>query len=211
VTEKLTVPALQAMKRQGRKIAAAVAWDTATARVLDGAGVDLVSVGDSVAVVLWGRESEGDVTLDELLVPCAAVARGVERALVSCDLPDPSVEAAARLRDEGGAGLVKVEGLGAVRAVAAAGIPVFAQLAGDGDPVEEAKRLEDAGAALLDFRHSGPERGRAVAAAVAIPVLGGLGGGPWLDGRVRAVHRLLGTAAAAYVDDVRAGRPVQGD
>jgi 3-methyl-2-oxobutanoate hydroxymethyltransferase len=124
VTEKLTVPALQAMKRQGRKIAAAVAWDTATARVLDGAGVDLVSVGDSVAVVLWGRESEGDVTLDELLVPCAAVARGVERALVSCDLPDPSVEAAARLRDEGGAGLVKVEGLGAVRAVAAAGASV---------------------------------------------------------------------------------------
>jgi hypothetical protein len=99
----------------------------------------------------------------------------------------------------------------AAAAVAAAGIPVFAQLAGDGDPVEEAKRLEDAGAALLDFRHSGPERGRAVAAAVAIPVLGGLGGGPWLDGRVRAVHRLLGTAAAAYVDDVRAGRPVQGD
>jgi hypothetical protein len=46
---------------------------------------------------------------------------------------------------------------------------------------------------------------------VSIPVLGGLGGGPWLDGRVRAVHRLLDGALDAYVDDVRAARPVQGD
>ena len=77
--------------------------------------------------------------------------------------------------------------------------------------MEQAKRLEDAGASLLDFRHSGPEAGAAVAAAVSIPVLGGLGGGPWLDGRMRAVHRLLDDAVAAYVDDVRAGRPVKGD
>jgi hypothetical protein len=44
-----------------------------------------------------------------------------------------------------------------------------------------------------------------------VPVLGGLGGGPWLDGRVRAVHKLLGAAVADYAEDVRAGRPVVGD
>jgi 3-methyl-2-oxobutanoate hydroxymethyltransferase len=55
------------------------------------------------------------------------------------------------------------------------------------------------------------EAGAEAAAAVSIPVLGGLGGGPWLDGRVRAVHRLLGDALAAFVEDVRAARPVQGD
>src|SRR5215210_5089616 len=98
------------MKREGRKIAAVVAWDTETARVADRAGVDIVSVGDSVAVSFWGREREGDVSLEELLVPCAAVARGVERALVSCDLPAPSVDAARRVL-EAGADVVKVEGV----------------------------------------------------------------------------------------------------
>ena len=220
MTQKLRLDALRAMKRDGRKIVGVVAWDTPTARAADRAWVDIVSIGDSVAVSLWGRESEGDVTLDEMLVFCTAVSRGVERALVSCDLPEPGVEAAQRLVDEGGADLVKVEGLEHVEAIAAAAIPVFAQLtttsnsllqASERTAVEQAKRLEDAGASLLDFRHSGPEAGAAVAAAVSIPVLGGLGGGPWLDGRMRAVHRLLDDAVAAYVDDVRAGRPVKGD
>ena len=191
----LTVADLHAMKREGRKIAAVVCWDSGTAQVADDAGVELVSVGDSVAA-----------SLDELLVFCRAVRRGVRRALVSCDLPDPSVEAARRLVDAG-ADLVKVEGVEHVRELAAAGIPVFAQI----EASAEAKRMEDAGAALVDFRHSGPAAGAEAVAAVSIPVLGGLGGGPWLDGRVRAVHRLLDDAVAAYADDVRAGRPVKGD
>jgi ketopantoate hydroxymethyltransferase len=104
-----------------------------------------------------------------------------------------------------GADLVKVEGAQNVRAIVAAGIPVFAQIAA----AAEAKRMEDAGAALIDFRHSGPEAGAEAVAAVSIPVLGGLGGGPWLDGRVRAVYKLLDVDG--YVDAVRAGRPVKGD
>ncbi len=71
--------------------------------------------------------------------------------------------------------------------------------------------MEEAGAALIDFRHSGPDAGAEAVAAVSIPVLGGLGGGPWLDGRIRAVHRLLDDAIAAYADDVRSGRAVKGD
>ena len=208
---KVTVAALQSMKREGRKIAALVAWDTATAEAADRAGVDIVSVGDSVAVSLWGRAAEGDLSVDELLLVCKAVARGAGRALVSCDLPDPSPEAARRLVDDGGAGMVKVAGEAAVASIADAGIPVLASLTGDGDPVDEARRLEAAGASALDFRHSGPEDGRRVAEAVAIPVIGGLGGGPWLDGRVRAAFKLIDDAAAAYVDDVRAGRSVKGD
>ena len=122
------------------------------------------------------------------------------------DLPEPSVEAARRLV-EAGADLVKVEGIEHVRELAAAGIPVFAQI----ETASEATAMEEAGAALIDFRHSGPDAGAAAVAAVSIPVLGGLGGGPWLDGRVRAVERLLGGAVAGYVEDVRAARPVQGD
>src|SRR5260370_22559645 len=58
--------------------------------------------------------------------------------------------------------------------------------------VEQAKCLEDAGASLLDFTNSGPIAGAAVAAAVKIPVIGGFGGGPWLDGRVRLAHTAIG-------------------
>jgi 3-methyl-2-oxobutanoate hydroxymethyltransferase len=195
VSEKLTVPALQAMKREGRKIVCVVAWDEGTARVLDDAGVDMVSVGDS-----------GAASFEELLVFCAAVRRGVRRAVVSCDLPTPSVEAARRLVDAG-ADMVKVEGVEDVRALAAGGIPVFAQI----EAADEAKAMAEAGAALIDFRHSGPEAGAEAVAAVSIPVVGGLGGGPWLDGRVRAVHKLLDDAIAAYVDDVRSGRLVKAD
>jgi 3-methyl-2-oxobutanoate hydroxymethyltransferase len=195
LTERRTVAALQAMKREGRKIVCVVAWDEGTARVLDDAGVDMISVGDS-----------GAASLDELLVFCAAVRRGAHSAVVSCDLPEPSVDAARQLADVG-ADIVKVEGVEHVRAIAAAGIPVFAQIAA----AAEAKPVEEAGAALIDFRDSGPEAGAEAVAAVSIPVLGGLGGGPWLDGRVRAVHKLVDDAVARYADDVRAGRPVKGD
>jgi 3-methyl-2-oxobutanoate hydroxymethyltransferase len=187
--------ALQALKRDGRKIVCVVAWDEGTARVLDDAGVDLISVGDS-----------GAASFDELVAFCAAVRRGATRALVSCDLPEPGVDAARRLV-EAGADLVKVEGVEHVRAIAAAGIPVFAQISA----AVEAKPMEEAGATLIDFRHSGPNDGAAAVAAVSIPVLGGLGGGPWLDGRVRAVYKLLDDGVAGYVDDVRAGRAVKGD
>jgi 3-methyl-2-oxobutanoate hydroxymethyltransferase len=233
VNDQVTLPALQAMKRDGRKIVGVVAWDTPTAQILDRAGVDVVSVGDSVGVNLWGRDSEGDVTLDEMVLVCRAVRLGVERALVSCDLPagTADVSAARRLVEEGGAGIVKAEGLDAVAGLTDAGIPVFAQLDGatgrTDDLVAQARRLEDAGAALLDFRHSGAEAGPAVVAAVAIPVIGGLGGGPWLDGRMRMIHRAVGYGASrgdayanvaevtydaisAYADDVRAGRQVRG-
>src|SRR5258705_334440 len=138
--ERMTVPALQAMKGEGRKITGVVAWDYQIARIVDRAGVDIVSVGDTVGVNLWGREDPLDVTLDEMVVVCRAVRRGVKRALVSCDFPygplqegpDAAVRAAVRLVEEGGADLVKLDGAAdfpeAVSAVARAGIPVFAQM-----------------------------------------------------------------------------------
>jgi 3-methyl-2-oxobutanoate hydroxymethyltransferase len=189
----LTIDELRALKRDGRKIVGVVCWDANTAAAAAAKGVDLVSVGDSAAA-----------SFDELQAFCASVRRGAGRALVSCDLPEPTVEKAQRLL-ELGADLVKVESVDAVRTLAAAGIPVFAQI----ERAEDAARVEDAGAVLIDFRHSGPDAGTAVAAAVGIPVLGGLGGGPWLDGRLRAAHRLLDLDA--FVDDVRSGRPVRGD
>ena len=96
--------------------------------------------------------------------------------------------------------------------------------------VDDARRLEAAGASLLDFTQSGPVAGPAVVAAVSIPVIGS-GGGPWLDGRMRMAHAAIGYAASsidyppntyaqvaktaldaitAYADDVRAARQIKG-
>src|SRR6188474_3902623 len=116
MAEKVTLPALQAMKRGARKIVGVVAWDTQIAKIADRAGVDLVSVGDSVGMNLWGHDDPLQVTMDEMLIVCKAVRRGVTRALVSCDLPyGPAQEspaaalaAATRLMKEGGADMIKV-------------------------------------------------------------------------------------------------------
>jgi 3-methyl-2-oxobutanoate hydroxymethyltransferase len=231
----MTLAALRQMKRDGKKIVGVVAWDYPMAQIVERAGVDIVSVGDSVGVNLWGQQ-EGEITLDEMLIVCKAVRRGVRRALVSCDLPPAFINPRnAKLLMEGGADLIKVEAPAeTVRAMAREGIAVFAEFHG-GRPtpelVQEAKRLEEAGAALIDFRHSGPEAGAAVVRAVSIPVIGGLGGGPWLDGRMRMAHAAIGYAASnlssktqsyanvaqitldainAYADDVRSGRHLKG-
>ncbi len=242
--EKVTIRLLQEMKRAGHKIVGVVLYDFPTAQIADRAGVDLVSVGDSVGANLWGQSTETEVTAEELLIACKAVRRGTRRALVSCDVPQgpvaASIEAATaaaiRLAKEGGADMVKVLGTpDLVRAIVQAGVPVFAEFHGEHGNVEqlvrEAKRLEEAGAALLDFRHSGPVAGAAVVKAVSVPVIGGLGGGPWLDGRVRLAHTAIGYGARwlesktdtyvntaklsleafkALADDVRSGRQIKG-
>ncbi len=118
MTDKVTIPALLQMKRDGRKSVGVVAWDYQIARIADRAGVDIVSVGDSVGVNLWGHSNPLEVTMDEMLVVCKAVRRGVTRALVSCDVPfgpvqdspAAAVRAAQRLVKEGGADLVKLGG-----------------------------------------------------------------------------------------------------
>src|SRR5688572_16167120 len=87
MTTRVTVAALQQMKRDGKKSVGVVAWDREIARIADRAGVDFISVGDSVGVNLWGHDDPLQVTLDEMLICCKAVRRGTSRALVSCDLP----------------------------------------------------------------------------------------------------------------------------
>jgi 3-methyl-2-oxobutanoate hydroxymethyltransferase len=233
----VSISDLQAMKRAGRKIVGVVAWDTQIAQIADRAGVDLVSVGDSVGKNLWGHASEDEITLEEMLIVCKAVRRGVKRAVLSCDPPahQQDVQACLRLKDAG-ADLVKLlASPEEVRAAVRAGIPVFAEFHGGKDiPTEklvsQAKQLQDAGATLLDFRHSGPVAGEAVVRAVQIPVIGGLGGGPWLDGRMRMAHAAIGygfsnigksdqyanvaqitlDALTAYAEDVRAARQIKG-
>ncbi len=136
---RVTLAALLQMKRDGQKIVGVVAYDYQMAQIVDRAGIDIVSVGDSVGMNLWGHRSELEVTLDQMVLACQAVRRGVRRALVSCDFPfgplqegaESAVRAAVRLVKEGGADLVKLDGASGfpegVRAIVRAGIPVWAQ------------------------------------------------------------------------------------
>src|SRR5882724_2749339 len=104
---KLTIPALQKMKRDGRKIVGVVAWDTPIAQITDRAGVDLISVGDSVGVNLWGHATDTEVTIDEMLICCRAVRRGAKRALVSCDIPNGPAQAGTQAAVSAAVRLVK--------------------------------------------------------------------------------------------------------
>src|SRR6266478_10152633 len=135
----VTIPILQQMKRDGRKIVGVVAWDYQIAQIVDRVGVDIVSVGDTVGINLWGHSSPLEITMDEMLVVCKAVRRGVKRALVSCDIPfgplqegvQSALRAAVRIVKEAGADMIKLDGAAdfpdAVREISRAGIPVFAQ------------------------------------------------------------------------------------
>ncbi len=173
---------------------------------------------------------------------------------------DAAVGAAIRLVKEAGIDLLKLDGAAdypeTVAALTRAGIPVWAQFGltpqtalASGIPYEnqagktqvapgmeerliaEAKAMEAAGAVLLDFTNSGPVIGPKVVAAVKIPVIGGFGGGPWLDGRVRLAQAAVGYNVAALdkepsgyanvaqvihdalsecADDVRSGLQIKG-
>src|ERR1039458_399926 len=84
---KVTMPVLAEMKRQGKAICALTAYDCATSRLVDEAGIDLILVGDSLAMVVLGHENTLAVTVDEMLHHTRAVRRGVRRALLVADMP----------------------------------------------------------------------------------------------------------------------------
>ncbi|HAN45520.1 MAG TPA: 3-methyl-2-oxobutanoate hydroxymethyltransferase [Cyanobacteria bacterium UBA8156] len=137
----VTVRQLQQWKQQGRPIAALTASDWAIARVLDGAGVDLILVGDSLAMVALGHATTLPLTLDDIIHHAKAVVRGTQRALVAVDLPfltyqespTQALRSAGRVLQETGAHAVKLEGgspsvVAAIAKLTECGIPAIAHL-----------------------------------------------------------------------------------
>ncbi len=134
----VTLQQLIQWKKAGRSIISLTAWDYSLAQILDRAGVDLILVGDSLAMVGLGYSSTLPITLDEMIHHAKAVCRGVKHALVVCDLPFMSyqvsvtqaIEAAGRVLKETGASAIKLEGghpkiISIVRELTAIGIPVM--------------------------------------------------------------------------------------
>jgi 3-methyl-2-oxobutanoate hydroxymethyltransferase len=137
---KLPLPELLEMKRTGDKIVMVTAYDAPGARLADAAGIDLILVGDTAAMVVLGHESTVPVTMDEMLFLTRSVSRAAKRPLVIGDMPFGTYEAsdeeavhnAVRYVKEGGADVVKLEGAGPslsrVRAITGAGIGVMGHI-----------------------------------------------------------------------------------
>jgi 3-methyl-2-oxobutanoate hydroxymethyltransferase len=137
---KLPLPELAELKRRGDRIVMITAYDAPSARIADSAGVDLILVGDSAAMVVLGHDSTVPATIEEMLMLTRAATRGARRPLVIADLPfgsyqvsdEQALETAIRFVKEAGADGVKLEGAGVmlsrVRALASAGIPVMGHL-----------------------------------------------------------------------------------
>jgi 3-methyl-2-oxobutanoate hydroxymethyltransferase len=137
---RVRVHHLEEAKQRGEKLTMLTAYDFATARIFDDAGIDLLLVGDSIGNTMLGHASPIPVTVDEMIPPTRAVVRAARRALVVADLPFGSYESgpaqalatATRYLKEAGAHAVKLEGgvrvAPQVRALTDAGIPVVGHL-----------------------------------------------------------------------------------
>ena len=139
-TRKVTTLRLKEMKEQGRRIAMLTSYDYTTAKIVDGAGVDVILVGDSAANVMAGHQTTLPITLDQMIYHARSVVRGVKRALVVCDMPFGTyqvnavegVRNAIRIMQQTGCDALKLEGgveiIDTVRAIIDAGIPVMGHL-----------------------------------------------------------------------------------
>lgn len=137
---KVTTKRLQEMKEAGKKIAMLTSYDYTTARIVDGAGVDVILIGDSASNVMVGNATTLPMTVDQMIYHARSVTRAVRRALVVCDMPfgsyqvcaEDGVRNAIRIMKESGCDAVKLEGgqeiLDTVRKILDAGIPVCGHL-----------------------------------------------------------------------------------
>ena len=218
----VTLHRLRAMHADGEKIAMLTCYDATFAALLDGAGVDMLLVGDSLGMVLQGRDSTLPVTLQEMAYHTACVARGAGSAFVVADLPFGSYQeseaqalrSAAELM-RAGAMMVKLEGGGwtapVVRALVERGIPVCAHLGLTPQSVHALGgwrvqgRDEDAAQTLRRQAHALADAGAAVLVLELVPAALarelsaelpiptiGIGAGAGCAGQVLVLHDLLG-------------------
>ncbi len=231
-TTKVTMPALSEMKRQGKPISALTAYDYATARLVDEAGIDLILVGDSLAMVVMGHDNTLAITVDEMLHHTRAVRRAVRRALVVADMPFGSyhgtvaegVANAVRFVKEAGAEAVKIEGprVELVAALTDAEIPVVAHLGLTPQSVHrmggyrvqaktaaaaeqlkaDAIALAEAGAGAVVLEGVPREAAAAITAELTVPTIG-IGAGPECDGQILVFHDLVNLSFSPQAKFVR--------
>ena len=229
--QQMTVPQFVAMKAAGQKISMLTAYDYATARLLDGTGIEGILVGDSMSMVVQGHPNTLPVTLDEIIYHAEMVGRAVQRALVVVDMPFPSyhlgaeraIENAGRILKETRCQAVKLESgadqADTIRALVSAGIPVMAHcglrpqtvLQQGGYRVQrdrqqllaDARAATEAGAFAIVLECIPSDIAKTISSEVAIPTIG-IGAGPDCDGQVLVVNDLLGITSGYVPRFVRA-------
>jgi 3-methyl-2-oxobutanoate hydroxymethyltransferase len=208
---KLPLPELLAMKRRGDKIVMVTAYDAPGARFAEDAGIDLILVGDTAAMVVLGHAGTTPVTVDEMLFLTRTVSRQVHRPISNED----AVHTAVRFVKEGGADIVKLEGAGPMvsraRAIVEAGIPVMGHVGltpqsatmlggfktqgrtaeAANRIVEGAKELEDVGCCSVVLEAVPSPVAARITWELSIPTIG-IGAGADCDGQVLVYHDLLG-------------------
>ena len=218
-SRSLTIRDLAQAKQSGRPISMVTAYDWWSGRLADSAGVDCVLVGDSLAMVIAGRETTLSATIEQMIYHGEIVSRAVQRAIVFVDLPFPlqhlgvekAIESAARILQETGCQAIKLEGTSGQQDVIAgiveAGVPVMAhvglrpqavhQLGGyriqrDRDQLlADATAAAAAGACGVVLECVPAELAADITAAIQIPTIG-IGAGPECDGQVLVMHDLIG-------------------
>jgi 3-methyl-2-oxobutanoate hydroxymethyltransferase len=220
--KRLTVSALRQMKSEGQRIACLTAYDASFARCAEQAGVDVVLVGDSLGMVLQGRDSTLAVTVDDIVYHCASVRRGLDAPLLIADMPfmsyaseQQALDNAGRMLAQGGANMVKLEGAGAVldytARLAGLGIPVCGHLGLTPQSVNQLSGYRVQGESephalgLLEDAQSLEQAGASLLVMECVPSgLGrkisasleipviGIGAGPGCDGQVLVMHDMLG-------------------
>lgn len=217
----VTLTALARMKADKEKIACLTAYDASFAALLDEAGVDVVLVGDSLGNVIQGHATTVPVTVDDIIYHTRNVARGLKRAFLIADMPfvsyptpEIALANAARLMQQGGAKMVKLEGSGhqadIVSYLAENGIPVCAHLGlrpqfvhkmggysvqgrqakAAKQMLDDAKLLEKAGADLILLELVPRDLAAKITAEVEVPVIG-IGAGPKVDGQILVLYDML--------------------
>lgn len=138
--KRITTHILQKMKVHGEKISMLTAYDFSFAKIVDGAGIDIILVGDSASNVMAGHETTLPITLDQMIYHAQSVVRAVKRSLVVVDMPfgtyqsnsDVALASAIRIMKESGAHALKLEGgeeiVESIKKIVSAGIPVMGHL-----------------------------------------------------------------------------------
>jgi 3-methyl-2-oxobutanoate hydroxymethyltransferase len=138
--KKVTTHTLQKMKVNGEKISMLTAYDFSFAKIIDGAGIDVILVGDSASNVMAGHETTLPITLDQMIYHAQSVVRAVNRSLVVVDMPfgtyqsnsDVALASAIRIMKETGGHSIKLEGgeevVESIKKIVSAGIPVMGHL-----------------------------------------------------------------------------------
>lgn len=225
------------MRGDGTPIAMLTAYDFPTAEALDEAGIDVLLVGDSLAMVVQGHPTTLSATMDQMIYHAEMVGRAARRALVVVDLPFPegqlsilrSVRAAARVLQETNCHAVKLEG-GAeqakrIEAIVTAGVPVMAHVGlrpqnvhVDGgyrvqrdqqSLIADAQAAEAAGAFAVLIECVPAEVGQAITEAISLPTIG-IGAGTGVSGQVLVTHDMIGFHSGYLPKFVRQFADVRG-